>query len=63
MTATPKETSEVSNIDYFGEPIYKYSLKEGIDDGFLANFKVINIQTNIGDGWQYIKDRPTLTVI
>lgn len=55
MTATPKETSEVSNIDYFGEPIYKYSLKEGIDDGFLANFKVINIQTNIGEGWRPYK--------
>lgn len=52
MTATPKETKYVSNIDYFGEPIYRYSLKEGIDDGFLAPFKVINIKTNIGDGWR-----------
>ena len=41
MTATPKETKYVSNIDYFGEPIYTYSLKEGIEDGFLAPFKVI----------------------
>lgn len=41
MTATPKETKEVSNIDYFGEPIYTYSLKEGIEDGFLAPYKVI----------------------
>ena len=48
MTATPKETKYVSNIDYFGNPIYTYSLKEGIDDGFLAPFRVINIKTNIG---------------
>lgn len=41
MTATPKETKEVSNIDYFGEPIYTYSLKDGIEDGFLAPYKVI----------------------
>ena len=52
MTATPKETKTVSNIDYFGEPIYTYSLKEGIEDGFLAPFKVINIMTDIGDGWR-----------
>ena len=43
LTATPKETKEVSNIDYFGEPIYTYSLKEGIDDGFLAPYKVVRI--------------------
>lgn len=55
MTATPKETADTSNIDYFGEPIYKYSLKEGIDDGFLAPFKVINIKTDIGDGWRPYK--------
>ena len=41
MTATPKETEEVSNIDYFGEPIYTYSLKDGIEDGYLAPYKVI----------------------
>ncbi len=52
MTATPKETTFVSNIDYFGEPIYKYSLKEGIDDGFLAPFKVLRIKTDIDDGWR-----------
>lgn len=52
MTATPKETAYVSNIDYFGKPVYTYSLKEGIDDGFLAPFKVINIKTNIGDEWR-----------
>ena len=55
MTATPKETNEVSNIDYFGEPVYSYSLREGIDDGFLAPFKVINIKTNIGEGWRPYK--------
>ena len=52
MTATPKETAYISNIDYFGEPIYKYSLKEGIDDGFLAPFKVIRIKTDIDDEWR-----------
>ncbi|NTV47304.1 MAG: DEAD/DEAH box helicase family protein [Chlorobiales bacterium] len=43
LTATPKETKEISNIDYFGEPIYTYSLKQGIDDGFLAPYKVVRI--------------------
>ena len=43
MTATPKETTSVSNIDYFGEPIYTYSLKQGIDDGFLAPYRVIRV--------------------
>lgn len=52
MTATPKETRYQSNITYFGEPLYSYSLKQGIDDGFLAPFKVINIKTNIGDEWR-----------
>ena len=52
MTATPKETKYVSNLHYFGEPIYTYSLKEGIEDGFLAPFKVINIMTDIGEGWR-----------
>ena len=52
MTATPKETKYLSNIDYFGEPIYSYSLREGIDDGFLAPFKVINIVLNVSDGWR-----------
>ena len=55
MTATPKETKYVSNLSYFGEPVYTYSLKEGIEDGFLAPFKVINITTNIGDGWRPYK--------
>ena len=52
MTATPKETNDISNIAYFGEPVYTYSLREGVDDGFLAPFKVINIRTNIGEGWR-----------
>ncbi len=57
MTATPKETKYQSNITYFGEPLYTYSLKEGIDDGFLAPYKVINIKTNIGDEWRPTKDQ------
>jgi len=43
MTATPKETEYVSNINYFGKPVYTYSLKQGIEDGFLAPYKVIRI--------------------
>ena len=52
MTATPKETKYISNIDYFGEPVYSYSLKQGIEDGFLAPFKVINIHTSIDECWR-----------
>lgn len=55
MTATPKETKYISNIDYFGEPVYTYSLREGIEDGFLAPFKVFNIKTDISDGWRPCK--------
>ena len=55
MTATPKETKYQSSISYFDEPIYTYSLKEGIEDGFLAPFKVVNITTNIGDEWRPTK--------
>ncbi len=55
MTATPKETRYQSSISYFNEPIYTYSLKEGIEDGFLAPFKVVNITTNIGDEWRPLK--------
>lgn len=43
MTATPRETKYVSNINYFGEPVYTYSLKQGIEDGFLAPYKVVRI--------------------
>ena len=53
MTATPKETKEVSNIDYFGKPIYTYSLKQGIDDGFLAPYKVIRVGMDVDlMGWR-----------
>lgn len=55
MTATPKETKYVSNIDYFGEPVYEYSLKTGIDDGFLAPFRVLGMTLNISDGWRPCK--------
>lgn len=55
MTTTPKETKYISNISYYGDPIYTYSLKEGIDDGFLAPFKVINITTDISEGWRPTK--------
>jgi type I restriction enzyme R subunit len=47
LTATPKETKEVSNLTYFGEPVYTYSLKQGIEDGFLAPYKVIRIATDV----------------
>jgi type I restriction enzyme R subunit len=53
MTATPKETKDVSNIDYFGEPIYTYSLKQGIEDGFLAPYKVVRVGLNVDlEGWR-----------
>lgn len=53
MTATPKETKEVSNISYFGEPIYTYSLKQGIDDGFLAPYKVLRVGLDKDlEGWR-----------
>ncbi len=55
MTATPKETRYQSNISYFGDPVYTYSLKNGIEDGFLAPFRVINITTNVGNGWRPTK--------
>lgn len=53
LTATPKETKDVSNIDYFGEPIYTYSLRQGIEDGFLAPYKVIRIDMDKDlSGWR-----------
>ena len=58
LTATPKETEEVSNIDYFGEPVYTYSLKEGIEDGFLAPYKVVRVDLDIdAQGWRPEKDQ------
>nr|WP_315258312.1 DEAD/DEAH box helicase family protein [uncultured Flavobacterium sp.] len=47
LTATPRETKETSNTEYFGDPVYTYSLKQGIDDGFLAPYKVIRVALNV----------------
>jgi len=53
LTATPKETKDVSNIEYFGEPLYTYSLKQGIDDGFLAPYRVVRVNLNVdAEGWR-----------
>lgn len=56
MTATPKETADASNINYFGEPIYTYSLKQGIEDGFLAPYRVIRVDLDCDlKGWRPTK--------
>lgn len=53
LTATPRETNEASNTEYFGEPVYTYSLKQGIDDGFLAPYRVVRIALNVdAEGWR-----------
>lgn len=53
LTATPKETKEISNSEYFGDPIYTYSLKQGIDDGFLAPYRVVRVNLNVdAEGWR-----------
>jgi len=53
LTATPRETKEISNIEYFGEPIYTYTLKQGIEDGFLAPYKVIRVGLSTDlEGWR-----------
>ncbi|MBW7898967.1 Type-1 restriction enzyme R protein [Candidatus Brocadiaceae bacterium B188] len=53
LTATPRETREISNIEYFGEPIYTYTLRQGIGDGFLAPYKVLRVGFNIDlEGWR-----------
>jgi len=53
MTATPKETKYISNVEYFGDPVYSYSLKQGIEDGFLAPYKVIRVNLDKDvDGWR-----------
>lgn len=58
LTATPKETDDVSNTDYFGDPVYTYSLKEGIDDGFLAPYKVVRVDLDIDlQGWRPTKNQ------
>ncbi|MCE2751186.1 MAG: DEAD/DEAH box helicase family protein [Pirellula sp.] len=60
LTATPKETKEVSNIEYFGDPIYTYSLRQGIADGFLAPYKVVRIGLDKDlDGWRPLTREPT----
>lgn len=55
LTATPKETEDVSNTSYFGEPVYTYSLKQGIEDGFLAPYKVIRVDLDKDLGWRPTK--------
>ncbi|ENY6360716.1 EcoAI/FtnUII family type I restriction enzme subunit R [Salmonella enterica] len=61
MTATPKETHEVSNSDYFGDPIYTYSLKEGIEDGFLAPYKVVRVDIDVDlQGWRPVHGQSDL---
>ncbi len=57
LTATPKETKDVSNMAYFGEPVYTYSLKQGIEDGFLAPYKVVRISTTVDEGWRPSKGK------
>lgn len=58
LTATPRETKEISNTEYFGDPIYTYSLKQGIDDGFLAPYRVVRVTLNIdAEGWRPGKDK------
>ncbi len=52
LTATPKETKDISNIEYFGKPIYTYSLKQGIEDGFLAPYKVVRITLDKDLEWR-----------
>lgn len=53
MTATPRETDTISNSEYFGDPIYTYSLRQGIEDGFLAPYRVVRIGLNIDlEGWR-----------
>lgn len=52
LTATPKETKDISNMEYFGKPVYSYTLKQGIEDGFLAPYKVVRISTTIDEGWR-----------
>ena len=58
LTATPRETKEVSNTEYFGNPVYTYSLKQGIEDGFLAPYKVLRVGLNVDlEGWRPEKSK------
>ena len=61
LTATPKETHDVSSTDYFGDPVYVYSLKEGIEDGFLAPYKVVRVDIDVDlQGWRPTKGQTDL---
>ena len=61
MTATPQETHEISNSSYFGDPIYTYSLKEGIEDGFLAPYKVVRVDIDVDlQGWRPLRGQSDL---
>ncbi|EES1170773.1 DEAD/DEAH box helicase family protein [Escherichia coli] len=61
LTATPKETHEVSSTDYFSDPVYVYSLKEGIEDGFLAPYKVVRVDIDVDlQGWRPTKGQTDL---
>lgn len=61
LTATPKETEEVSNSDYFGESVYMYSLREGIEDGFLAPYKVVRVDIDFDlQDWRPTKGQVTI---
>ena len=58
LTATPRETTQVSNAEYFGEPVYTYSLKQGIEDGFLAPYRVVRVGLNVDlEGWRPDKNK------
>jgi type I restriction enzyme, R subunit len=58
LTATPRETNVISNTEYFGDPVYTYSLKQGIEDGFLAPYRVVRIGLNVDlEGWRPEKNR------
>ncbi|EHP9687446.1 DEAD/DEAH box helicase family protein, partial [Escherichia coli] len=61
LTATPKETHEVSSTNYFGDPVYVYSLKEGIEDGFLAPYKVVRVDIDVDlKGWRPVRGQTDL---
>ena len=55
LTATPKETNDISTTTYFWDPVYTYSLNQGIEDGYLAPYKVIKVQLNVDDEWRPYK--------
>jgi type I restriction enzyme R subunit len=62
LTATPKETKETSNTEYFGDPVYTYSLKQGIDDGFLAPYRVVRVGLDVdAEGWRPDQGKTDIT--